>query len=266
MPVRINEIVIHDEAEVQILMDSLLKILKSERPSGAHQINNGELVMAGFDLCDPNTNEKVLRCVYTLQKNEQGNMSIVDVDIVIPNDNISQVNFVRLEEGQTPESEYWDVEYNDRRTYAETVNRNLIDGDLSGLHDVSLSLMVYNDTVFGENADEINAKVGFKAEKYKWQEEMNMGSEPLPVGYADDFVGMGLMMTKIISHKKISFKINDSIYNAMLVILKTGYGELPALMSLDYEKDIIDGRFALINAELKADFSCGEKNYYDTMK
>ena len=52
----------------------------------------------------------------------------------------------------------------------------------------------------------------------------------------------------------------------MLVILKTGYGELPALMSFGYEKDVVDGHYALINAELKADFSCGEKNYYDTMK
>ena len=266
MPVRINEIVINSEAEEQILMDSLFKMLKSERPSGAHQINNGELVLAGFDLLDPNSNEKVLRCVYTLEKNEQGNMSIVDIDIVIPNENITELSYIQLEDGKAPESECWSVEYNDRRTYAETVNRVLISGDLTGTQKASLSLMVYGDPVFGENGDEINAKVGFKPTKFEWQEEMKMGSDPLPLGYADDFVGMGIMMTKILSHKKISFKINDSIYNAMLLSLKTGFGELPALISADFENDIVDGRYVLINAELKADLSCGDKNYYDTMK
>ena len=264
MPLRVIDILIKSEEDEKQLMDALLEMIRKEKPCGIYQAD--DLKIYAFDLLDHSLNEVVLRCVYTLVKNDEGSYSIVDVDLVIPNENITDLEFVEIVEDNEPANEVWDVGCDARRSYAETVNRHLIRKDIKGIQKVSLSAMTYGDLTFGKNSDEINEEIGFKPTKFAWQEEMNMGLDPLPLGYADDFVGMGIMMAEIVSHKKISFKISSLKYTAIVAWLKTGFGKLPALFSTDHEKDIIDGNYVLINADLKADLSCGELNYYESLK
>ena len=214
---------------------------------------------------DANTAEPVLRCVFTIQERDNAN-EIVDIDITIPNEKTTDLTFLSKEENESSlYYEVWNVEYDGRRSTVETVNRLFIPDEIDGEQAVSLSAIPFGEPRFSDNLDEMGSSFGFKPTKYEWQEALGMGSEPITIGFSEGFVGSGCMLGKIESHESVDIAIGEGVYSAIIVHLKTGYGDIPALFPKRYIGQIADGRYVFINTELKADFSCGAQSYYGTI-
>ena len=254
MPIRINEILTDNDNDSTNLFIQLTELLQTVNPVGVFNNEEKNIFHVVYYLYDDITDELDLRCIFTLhQDNDTKELQVLDVDVTIPNEHTINLLFDEIQEDNEMANEVWNVEYDEKRTIVETVNRHLIYDELKGIRNVSLSAMPYGDPKFGKTIDEVNELFGFKPKVYKWQEALNMGTEPIRLGFAEDFIGMGTLIGKIISYKAINVLIGDSVYKGMLVNMNTGYGEMPALFPIKYEDDIKANHYVITQVELKAD-------------
>lgn len=263
MPIRINEILSSNEAESDQIVNDVLTILQTgcESVSGEFYDDEKSMYYLAYDLMDALTGKRALRCVFSLCLTENES-KINNIDVVIPNNKIQQLKFTFRDEDESRSiGEVWEVEKDDIHTKVEVVNRNVFPYELEGDRMISLSAMPYGEVRFADNIGEINKNLGFKPTVTEWQEAAGLGRDPITIGLAPDFVGMGMMICRIISHKKANIGIADHNYDGIIVNLETGLGEMPALLSMKYKDQIKDGRYIVMYADLKADFATAKKYY-----
>lgn len=263
MPIRINEIICKTEDEKKDLLANILGLMdKRELFAGAYSDDTNKLFHIAFSIKDNRNNNVIMRCIFTLHEREDAN-EILDIDFVLPNENLTKIKFIEKYDESSLANERWQIEYNDHHTNIETVNRHCYFENLQNKEvEVSLSLFPYEGIVFADSLDDINKEFGFKPTKYKWQEALNMGDEPITLGFGEDFVGMNMYVGKVADVKEYEFNICNGAYKCIIADIVTGLGKLPVIFSIDYKEQISKGKYVKFMAETKADFSSNNRKFY----
>lgn len=265
MPVRIDEILADEKDRDQLIEDVLSVIRNDGLVPHVHADKENGYIMTAFDLKDRNDGTNILRLIYTLKMVDEKDIELKDIDVTIPNEETVVLDLYEQEEDDMviePFYEIWNADHEGNRTYVETVNRLVRKGDIKGKNEVSLSAMTYGEMTFANDLDTINLQLGFKPKVYDWQKAAGLGDEPLVIGLAEDFIGMGMLIGRIVSCKKIDVMIGNNSYPAVIARLKTGFGMMPALFGIEHAEEIREGRLVSLKAEIKADLACGEYDYY----
>ena len=246
MPIRIHEIFADDDEKRKDLVTDITSLIRSRNPDRGYHNEGKGIYLLAYDINDSISKDTVLKIVYTIHEHD-GIKEIIDVDEVIPNEELISLDFEKRESEDRLENEEWMCEYDGRKNIVETVNRHLIKGDLKGVQKVSLSAMPYAEIVFAQDIDKIN-------EAFDWHNTEVKG-------FAEDYIGMGMLICTILSHRKVNLKLIEKEYSCIIAELNTGFGKMTAVFSEKYEDEIIDGHCVRMYADLKADFSCGDRAY-----
>ena len=240
MPIRIQEILCKDPSSQDQLVDQLMSLIRTQEPQATFYNKEKKIYLFSYDLKDDVTQEKIMRCIYTIHE-EKGAMQIIDIDVTIPNGSIT-LNFLKKDKRSDLSNEIWDVEREDIHYTIETVSRHVIREELKGEQEVSLSAMPYDEIMIRKTMDEINEGQAF--------------------AFADTYMGLGIIVGKICAARHVDLRIGNNVYPALIVTLETGYGKIPALFGMEYEEKAEVGSYVRMTAELKADLSCKGHSYY----
>lgn len=263
MPLQIEQILTNDEKTKQDLRIDLYDLIATKIGEdyllGFHADEEKGLVQLALDFRDEFTGDSVLKGMYTITTSKE-KLEVVDIDVIVNNENEINLNFLYKYCDFTKVCEGWTVEYDGGRGIVEVINRLLVDGNLKGKHRVSLSALPFcsdEQLVIAKDMTELNEKFGIKPQKLAW-----LGEDETLIGIGETFIYNRQFVGKILSKRKIRTTITNHKYEAIIVQLETIFGIVPALFPISYKDKLIDGYFALVEAEIKADLSVGDKNYY----
>ena len=205
--------------------------------------------------------------VYTIMLNqEQKTLELLDADMVLNNEQSSQINFSRLLKS-TDSNEYYEVEASDNGQHfvVETVNRYTAPENLTGTNrNVYISIFPFQLSVY-ENIEEFNKYMGFS-------KPVKVGNTDLTVGgYNEKFAMPGgmfnsddelysFMVGKVMSYRDIRVNFGEHELSFTIVWADTAAGVVPVAVN----RDVFDlsnlkaGCIIGMNADVKADVALSE--------
>ena len=205
---------------------------------------------------DSLTDSPVGKFTYTLEVKEDS-MELLDVDITLLNDELSELEFVSKLENSSDANEYYQVEVvgEDHHVNIETVNRYLVGGELEGtIRKVSLSAFPFELNVFNDMG-EFNRMFGFDKER-------EVGDTGLTVsGFADNFAGCSfdedvysIIAGKVKAYKDVRLSTDKEDYDYVIAWLDTALGTLPTAMGREVFdlKELAVGKTIVMNTYIKA--------------
>lgn len=216
---------------------------------------------------DSKTNNQIGRIVFTLKNNNaEKRLEVLDVDIVFENPGTADLSFLSLKDGSSDANEYYEVELQDDKDVhmdIETVNRHMIEEDISGtIQSVHLCAFPFKLTLY-DSMDELNRALGFsKPIKVKGTDlELN--------GYSDEFLATGeafgakkgesfsFVIGRINDYREVMIQMSEDSLSFILANVITGAGIMPVPMGKDVFnlQNLHEGSYVAMYADVKADFA-----------
>ncbi len=229
---------------------------------------DGRFFLASRPIRDAGSGDRIGKYVFTFSAPDgDGPVELIDLDLVLSGGAPTALTFEKRLPASSDANEYYEVftAGTEQCLIVETVDRHAADGEIEGTtRPVRLSAFPFRLRVF-EDRTAYDRAMGFEAPVEIADPGIRVGGLDVtflcPGGAAsspdaEEEALWSVAAGEIVSLREVTIAFGGIARDAVLAVLRTGVGELPALVG----KETFDtaalavGRIALMHACIKADF------------